>query len=459
MFQGTIPSAVRQILAETCADWDVKTVAVACSGNFTIERVLANQFALHSCDVSLYSCALGAFFAGLPFRLAVKPEYADLLPWLASRLEKPEDRVATVLLASNFRHALNRLGGLKPNPYYQRVMVGYGKQWDTLVDQTAAKLLACPLKLASFNAGDAAPWLDGIPADYGVASYPPFWADGYEAMFRTLDQLFDWDKPTYDLLTEDKMTRFLERITDRRCWTFVVPERLPDFEPHLRGLAQTAALGVPVYVYSSRETRRVVTPGKTISPAGVKRLSPNQALEGDLKIAPIPRDTFNALRAAYLNPAIRPGKPVFTLGVWVGDLLIGAFAFGSHKSYSDVDTVYLLTDFAVAPTDYPRLSKLVLMAALSRESQLWAERLTHHRIRRLMTTAFSHNPVSMKYRGLFELYNRKENPDWREDDPTTLRYALNYIGDIGRWTLAEGLETWRKKHGLRHERNDSTPEA
>ncbi|MCU0466174.1 MAG: hypothetical protein MUF38_16605 [Anaerolineae bacterium] len=448
MFQGTIPQAVRQILAETCAGWDVKDVAVACSGNLTVERVLANQFSLHSCDVSIYSCALGSHFAGQPMRLAVRDDYAESLPWLASRMGTPEDRLATLLLASNFAQALDSQGRLKPNAYYRRVMEGYARQWPELVDQTAGKLAACELRLSSFNAGDAAPWLEGLSADYGVVSYPPFWADGYEAMFKRLDLLFDWDKPTYDMLEGDRMTAFLHRIADRRCWTFGLPVKHPDFTDHLRGFTQTTKFGVPIYVYGSRETRRVVAPGRAYPPAGLRRLGQGEALDGALRIAPLAADTFNALRATYLNPAIKPAAPTLAVGVWVGEVLVGAFAFGSQKSYSDADTVYLLSDFAVAPTDYPRLSKLVLMAALSRESQILAERMTRHRVRRIMTTAFTQNPVSMKYRGLFSMVSRKENADWREDaaDTSQMRYMLNYIADCGRWTLAEGLETWLKKH-------------
>lgn len=461
MFQGTIPQAVRQIFAETCAGWGVKDVAVACSGNLTIERVLANQFALHSCDVSIYSCALGSYFAGAPMRLALRPEHGEAMPWLASRLATPEDRLATLLLSSNFALALDKQGRPKPNAYYRRVLEGFAQQWPMLVDQTAGKLAACPLRLASFHAGDAAPWLEGLPTDYGVISYPPFWAGGYEAMFKQLDLLFDWDKPTYDLLTEDKMTAFLHRITERECWAFGLPVKHADFDDHLRGFAQTTKFGAPVYVYGSRETRRVVAPGRAIPPVGVRRLGLGDDAEGELRIAPLKPDAFNALRATYLNPAIKPATPALAVGVYLGEVLIGAFAFGAQKSYSDADTVYLLSDFAVAPTDYPRLSKLVLHAALSRESQILAERMVRHRVRRIMTTAFSQNPVSMKYRGLFDLHSRKENAGWVEDaaDTSQMRYTLNYIADVGRWTLKEGLAAWQKKHGSRRAPSASTPEA
>lgn len=69
-----------------------------------------------------------------------------------------------------------------------------------------------------------------------------------------------------------------------------------------------------------------------------------------------------------------------------------------------------------------------------------------------MTTAFTKRPVSMKYRGLFQLLNKKQLPgvDEGETDMSKIYYnsgyQLNYGAPMGQWTLAEGLELWKKKH-------------
>jgi hypothetical protein len=112
----------------------------------------------------------------------------------------------------------------------------------------------------------------------------------------------------------------------------------------------------------------------------------------------------------------------------------------------------LLSDFPVTPTEYQKLAKLVLIAALSKESKLLAERITGKRTRALTTTAFSKNPVSMKYRGLFQLIKRKENKiDLDGLDLATAYslqpYELNYGARMGDWSLQEGLDIWKKKHG------------
>ena len=55
----------------------------------------------------------------------------------------------------------------------------------------------------------------------------------------------------------------------------------------------------------------------------------------------------------------------------------------------------------------------------------------------LITTAFSENPVSMKYRGVFKLYSRKEKKKL---------YSLNYFAKLGEKTLQDQFNTWVKKH-------------
>jgi hypothetical protein len=49
MFRGSIPSSVQRIVAEHAAQWTCRDIFVGCSGNFTIERVIAplKRFNLH----------------------------------------------------------------------------------------------------------------------------------------------------------------------------------------------------------------------------------------------------------------------------------------------------------------------------------------------------------------------------------------------------------------------------
>ena len=143
---------------------------------------------------------------------------------------------------------------------------------------------------------------------------------------------------------------------------------------------------------------------------------------------------FEFVRAKYLAKHIATAAPSAAALVLVDGKVAGAFGIVAERYRSN--GAYLLSDFAVSRQG--RLSKLVLYAALSREAQLLIEQVLNRRIRRLLTTAFSEHPVSMKYRGLFKLVSRKPQEDGR--------FQLNYESPTGRWTLQEGFETWLKKN-------------
>jgi hypothetical protein len=54
----------------------------------------------------------------------------------------------------------------------------------------------------------------------------------------------------------------------------------------------------------------------------------------------------------------------------------------------------------------------------------------------------------MKYRGLLDLITRNEVTD-SPDLPNGKGWKLTYGGQLGRWTLAEGLANWHAKSGER----------
>lgn len=199
-------------------------------------------------------------------------------------------------------------------------------------------------------------------------------------------------------------------------------------------------------------------PFQNVSSLMVERLGEDEDMGNTIKLLPLKSENFRALRSQYMNPYIKPGSESASFGVVVDNKLIGVYAFSSAPTLSnwskhiETPTIYLLSDFPITPSKYKRLAKLVLYAALSKESKLLAERLTNRRCRSLVTTAFSKNPVSMKYRGLFKLLNKKRLPGVDENETDMSKryynegYQLNYGAPMGQWTLQEGLEIWKKKH-------------
>ena len=119
---------------------------------------------------------------------------------------------------------------------------------------------------------------------------------------------------------------------------------------------------------------------------------------------------------------------------------MAAFVVSSSKWKlpEDKPAIYLMADLAV-PSAEKRLSKLVLLCLLSKEVKtlLDVKRLENHTY--VTTTAFSLNPVSMKYRGIFTLHSRKQQK-------YANGYALNYYAHLGEASLEQQLQRWYKKY-------------
>jgi len=184
MFLGSIPEEMRSMVAEITKPWPVKEIAVGCSGNFTIERVLSEQGfsgVVRSNDVTLYSCSLGQWLTGLGPALAVRPEYMDDYGWLEKYMATPDDTMATVLLATRLLEGLG-----KDNPYYRRMREGYTSQWAGLHAKTVAKIRKVACRVGSFYGGDVVDFIETVPESAGFVSFPPFYKGGYEKMFENL---------------------------------------------------------------------------------------------------------------------------------------------------------------------------------------------------------------------------------------------------------------------------------
>jgi len=456
MFHGSIPASVQQILGDIVKGWKVSDIYVGCSGNFTIERVLQGVTAasLHSNDVTIYSCLLGDYFSGQKINARFKESYTGPMRFVRDYMKDDASIIAVAMLLSKMAVYL----GSKPNAYYDKMIEAYTAQWKELFDATDTKMRNIKPFLKSFYAGDVIKWVDDVPPEQGFICYPPFYAGDYEKMFEVIESVIEWEPPKYDMVDKDKIFEMFRKLTKRDFFMFGTNDELPEFKEHLCGIAQTTNRGVPLYVYAKANKSRVILPNQNVSSLMVERLGENEDIGDGIKLIVLKSENFHALRSQYMNPYIKPGQESASYGVVVDNKLVGVFAFSASPTLSnwgkhiETPTMYLLSDFPIAPTKYKRLAKLVLYAALSKESKLLAERMSNKRMRSLITTAFSKNPVSMKYRGLFRLLNKKELPGVEEGETDMSKiyynqgYQLNYGALLGQWTLKEGLEIWKKKH-------------
>jgi DNA adenine methylase-like protein/GNAT domain-containint protein len=476
-FSGTIPAPLRRTVADTVERWPDGDLLFPCCGSLTSERVVAahfpDRFRLHSSDVNLVSCALGAAAAGERLDVAIAADKRERLGWLDEFLVDGLDVAATTWLAFRYVVHLARSGFV-----YDRYLAALREQWERMWGETRGRMEHSLPRLASFEPADALDWLRQRP-ELPVVTYPPFRnaTTSYETGdWNMMNKVFEWPEPSFGTLDGDRYAELLDEITGRECFLLGVNEVRPELADKLVMSFQPTVRSPTVNVYASDGTLRVVRPRQPTAGAPWPHLLPGQELGERLAIAPLTFPEFAALRSKYMNKGIRPGSSELAVAVLVDGVLVGTFALmrqakgiGLSGRWQGTNVGYLLSDFPVAPSDYPRLSKLVLLAALSEESRLLAEQRLNRRFDALLTTAFTNNPTSMKYRGEMQLYTRKpqnfkeqlrtwvqdEVPEW--NTYYQRKWDLNYIARWGERTLEEGFELWRRKHGKRVQASGAMP--
>ena len=427
-FIGAINGDMRAMISELVPKNCTLPIYVGCSGNFTIERIIAGMGIkqVHSNDVSLYSCAVGSHLAGEDLEISIKD---DAFRWLEPYMGKGIENISTLLLCSD----MFKFMGLR-HKYDSRMWQGYKIQWDGLYDKTRELVTKAldGIHLDSFTPGDCVDFIQDAPEECMALCFPPTYKGGYERLYKAVDRVFAWDAPQYTMFDDARFEVLQEEMKRRTIWVISRDKPVEELEPYLRGLVKPSRTAKPVCMYAGMGNARFTTPRTKTEILKVGRL--DGEIQGDLRLIYITSGQMNLLRAEYLKASINPASTTINLGVMVGDKLIGAIGLTSPMFLGNFCDVYLMADFAIRPTIYRRLAKLVLAAAVSKEVQAIAEQNMAKKVETIGTTVFTDKPVSMKYRGLFDLKGRRDDG------------RLIYVSRAGQWDLAEGFEWWKKEH-------------
>jgi hypothetical protein len=428
MFIGSINRYMRAVLETAAGRWKGLPVYVACSGNFTVERILAKcgVGAIHYNDVSIYSCALGWHLANAPKRFVIK---AQDYSWLEPYMDPGPATVATLLLAGE----MLKVGG--DNAYAKRMREEYRRKWPQLHAKTVERIkkATAGMSIASYFAGDCREFLAGADKGAVCISFPPTYKGGYERLYKKLDAIFDWPRPSYQVFSPEDFEQFSQTVRSFRHWMISSDTEQAALAGQHVATVQTSMLSKPVFMYSDGAPHRLATARQQV---GQNHWAPrtDQAVE-PIQVTRIDAKVMNVIRSQYLAQHITPCDAPRNYAVLSAGKLIGAFSFALPRGPLPCD-LYLLSDFAVRPTPHKRLSKLILACVVSKEVQADLEQWLCARIRTIGTTAFTDKPVSMKYRGMFDVHSRSDG-------------KVNYLGPAGRWNLQEGFQWWTANHATR----------
>ena len=150
-----------------------------------------------------------------------------------------------------------------------------------------------------------------------------------------------------------------------------------------------------------------------------------------LKIARVDSDVLYALQKKYIRKVDMVSHCTYAFVVMYEKYTLGGFGFTlpQHKGYD----LFQLTDFCTN-NNVPRLAKFILLCIQTAEVQKVLSRRMHKLCEKVISCAYTHKPVSMKYRGVYT----------KVKEHCTSSY-LAYEGQLGKYASnKEVIEKYQK---------------
>ncbi len=434
MFVGSINAKIRNLIFTEKSLFSDKDICIGCSGNFTVEQILQGlNCRIWSNDIALYSSLIGNHLAGNPMRAEIQdPAYSWLAPYIE---EGGVSRIAVVSLLFEMlkQEKANNLQQIRMYDHYKNNFENYHQQSVIKISATLEKI-----KIKRYTSRDAYELYAELPTDWMRIAFLPTYVGGYEKLYSRLEKIISWDAPSYDLLTPE---RYEETVAFMRRGKYLY---LSDYDRNEDGLFAIVKTGhlKNVYLYSNIEFKNsYIMPYAKYKKSDYALLPDDHEITEDSKIVFLKssNEKLNYYKNLFLKKGIdyttgMSPMMVFLDGYLFGFLLFDIIRYGMDQEKS-TRGVYLLSDFVIA-SRIDKISKLLLLCTKTKELQTILKEKFIQAVEFVLTTAFTHKPVSMKYRGVYQLMKRGEG-------------FLQYTTECGKITTAEAVKTWIKKYKAR----------
>jgi hypothetical protein len=427
-FFGTVPNTcIEQFLRVIPFDaWG--EVYVGCSGTLKIEEAIRLRhptIPIHANDVSLFSCPLGWYYTDNPQPIGFHSRLDFINAHIAD--QPYEYTVAAVLVAQELARYHRDNNYCKA--HFKHLQETFAEHVQKGVDKLREK--KAKLNLTSYFAGD---WRDhmetAIANGNGIASFPPFFGTSdYASQFKFINQNITWAEPSFRDYKAEHFRIALERCIDSGVNYMLLSDQLfDDIRPTLEFVQGRK---VPHYMYSNhtRSSLRhlfskpepfLYTP---VVPSKLTRDSTVEVIKAENKHLNFIKDVY--LAKGIIHSTGLTNYLIFIDGMLAGGIIYALQKYGvkteSGESYEMSQCLYLLSDVTLSNEN--KLSKLVAMLAISRTLVQPLQHKLLSPIQYVTTTARSKNPVSMKYRGIYELNSRRPSEDVIDNGKLILQYG------------------------------------
>lgn len=434
MFVGSINSKIRNLIFTEKKLFSERNICVGCSGNFTVEQILQGlDCKIWSNDIALYSSLIGNYLAGKSMRAEIEdPAYAWLTPYME---DAGIGRIAAVSLLFEMlkQEKANNLQQIRMFDHYRDNFETYHQRSVVKISETLEKI-----KINDYSSRDVYALYRDLPLDWIRIAFLPTYVGGYEKLYSRLEKIISWDAPQYEMLTPE---RYEETVAFMRLGKYLY---LADYDRNEDGLFAIVKTGrlKNIYLYSNIEFKKsFIMPYAKYTKSNFALLPDNHVITEDSKILfqKASNDQLNYYKNLFLKKGIEYTTGMSPLMVFLDGYLFGFLLFDVIRYGMDQDKatkgVYMLSDFVIA-SPINKISKLLLLCTKTKELQELLKGKFLQAVEFILTTAFTDKPVSMKYRGVYNLMKRGEG-------------FLQYTTEVGKITTAEAVKTWIKKYKSR----------
>jgi 16S rRNA G966 N2-methylase RsmD len=250
---------------------------------------------------------------------------------------------------------------------------------------------------------------------------PPYWVGGYEKMFAFIDSNLRWDRPACTVFDDAQKEKSVADLIARGATVIWRTEDEIDAAGMLKVFEYHHRVDGAIYLYTNDRTFKPAAGSAALLSERDPRLpiitTTDELKRSDtVRMVEIDRQRFNHYRQLWTHKARMKSAEDVSYGIFIGDLMVGIAGVASGMMLSS-NLAVIISD-ACPPSRYRRLSKLVLHVLLTDEMLRKVNRKTLWEHNGYTTKVYTDDPVSMKYRGLFDLAKRKKGAH--------LKYELTY---------------------------------
>jgi len=444
MFFGTTPQIVSQYLYKELKRIAPKRVFIPFAGNFICEQIamLACPNAeVFSTDVSIYSRAIGLGVNDIDFKFELTDEIKNDFPFLADKND-PIEKAAIVILFSEIAKAYLKRDKIK---YYQNQY----NDAQINVEKYFKKVLISLNKFKEtskfkFYGIDACELLKDVKENDFVFYDPPVLLGDYEKMFNALNKCLIYDEVSYTQITNDLKFAQINEMNDKGAIIYwrTNGEDL-DIPKCMEKVFHYQYKWNHAYcIYSNINTKSFVGCFEPLKEdvKNIKIFDKDDEIseKSEIDVVLYPSKVGNHYRMLWVKKA-QMSNAGYSFLVFINKKLVGVLQIESGMKFGS-DYAVIFSDPVTPFSKYKRLSKLILYLCCTKEMLKTINDITMWDHIGFTTRVFTNDAVSMKYRGLFEMTERKKNKN------SDYRNILIYHSKKHFQTYKEALKEWLLKY-------------